>query len=85
MWRIIIILVLLIILFFMVRTSLREFFGKKKPNPALPAKDVMVQDPVCKSYIPAGDAISEKVGGQQYYFCSDDCAGKFKSYMSGNG
>ncbi|MDA0739744.1 MAG: YHS domain-containing protein [Nitrospirae bacterium] len=83
MWRIIIILVLLIILYFMVRSSLREFFGKKKPDPVLPAKDVMVQDPVCKAYIPAGSAKSEKIGGQQYYFCGDECADKFKSYMSG--
>ena len=82
MWRIIIILVLLIILFFMVRTSIREFFGKKNPDPQLPAKDVMVQDPVCKAYIPAGSAVGEKIGGQQYYFCSEECAGKFKNYMS---
>lgn len=83
MWRIIIILVLLIILFFMVRTSIREYLGKKKSGPLLPGKDVMVQDPVCKTYIPAGTAIGEKIGGQQYFFCSEECAGKFKSYMGG--
>jgi len=42
-----------------------------------------VQDPVCKTYIPAGTALGEKIGGQQYYFCSEECAGKFKSYMAG--
>ncbi len=83
MWRIIIILVLLIILFFMLRTSIRELMGKKKSDSLLPGKDVMVQDPVCKTYIPAGSAKSEKIGGQQYYFCGDECADKFKSYMSG--
>jgi len=82
MWRIIIILVLLIILFFMIRTSIREYLGKKKPSSLLPGKDVMVQDPVCKAYIPAGTAVGEKIGGQQYYFCSQECAGKFKNYMS---
>lgn len=83
MWKIITILVLLIILYFMVRTSIREFLGKNKPTPELPTKDVMVQDPVCKTYIPAGSAIGEKIGGQQYYFCSDDCVEKFKNYMAG--
>ena len=83
MWRFIIILVLLIILFFMVRTSIRDFLGKKKPTPALPGKDVMVQDPVCKAYITAGSAKREKIGGQEYFFCGEECAGKFKNYMSG--
>ena len=83
MWRIIVILVLLIILFFMIRTSIREFLGEKKSAPFLPGKENMVQDPVCKTYIPAGSAQSKTIGGQQYYFCSHECAGKFQSYMSG--
>ncbi len=82
MYRIIIILVLLLILFFMVRKAFREFWGKGKSDPALPSKDMMVQDPVCKTYITAGTAVMEKIGGQPYYFCSDDCAGKFKEYLS---
>ena len=83
MYRIIIILVLLIVLFFMVRKAFREFWGPKKGDPALPAKDVMVQDPVCKAYIAAGNAMVEKIGGQTYFFCGSDCAFKFKNYMSG--
>lgn len=83
MWKLIIILVLLIIFYFMIRASIREFLGKKEPDPLLPTKDVMVQDPVCKTFIPAGTALGEKIGGQQYYFCSEECAGKFKSYMAG--
>ncbi len=83
MYRLIIILVLLIILFFMVRKATREFLGWGKPDPMLPGKDVMVQDPVCKLYVTAGSAVVEKIGGQTYYFCSDECAIKFKSYLSG--
>ncbi len=83
MWKIIVILVLLIIFYYMIRASIREFLGKNKSAPFLPTKDVMVQDPVCKTYIPAGTAIGENIGGQQYYFCSEECAGKFKSYMTG--
>ena len=83
MYRIIIILVLLIILFFMVRKAIREFWGPKKGDPALPTKEVMVQDPVCKAYIAAGNAVVEKIGGQTYFFCGSDCAFKFKNYMAG--
>lgn len=83
MWRIIIILVLLIILFLMIRKSIRDFRGRKSADPSLPSKDMMVQDPVCKLYITAGSAVVEKIGGQHYHFCSNECAVKFKSYMSG--
>lgn len=84
MWRIIIVLVLLIILFLMIRKSIRDF-RNKDAVPPLPSKDMMVQDPVCKLYIAAGSAVVEKIGGQHYHFCSNECALKFKSYMSGQG
>ena len=83
MWRIIIILVLLIILYFMIRKGVRDYLGHTQKPADLPAKDVMVQDPVCKLYISAGSAIIEKIGGQYYHFCSDECAEKFKNYMKG--
>ena len=83
MWRIIIILILLIILFLMIRKSIRDYRNNKSSDPSLPSKDMMVQDPVCKMYITAGAAVVEKIGGQHYHFCSNECALKFKSYMSG--
>ncbi len=82
MWRIIIILILLIVLFLMLRKSFRDFRSGKSADRSLPSKDMMVQDPVCKMYIVAGSAVVEKIGGQRYHFCGDDCARKFKSYMS---
>lgn len=83
MWRIIIILVLLIVLFLMIRKSFRDFRSTRSADPSLPSKDMMVQDPVCKTYITAGAAVVENIGGQRYHFCSNECAHKFKSYMSG--
>lgn len=82
MYRLIIILVLLIILFFMVRSAVREFLGKKRKDRSLPGKDVMVQDPVCKLYIPMGSAVGANIGGQTYYFCSQDCAKTFEKQLS---
>jgi YHS domain-containing protein len=76
MYKILTILILLVILFFMVRQALREW--SQPPSKKIsPGKDVMIQDPVCKVYVAAGSAIVHEVGGQQYYFCSQDCARHF--------
>ncbi|MGD9853147.1 MAG: YHS domain-containing protein [Nitrospirales bacterium] len=77
MYKIIMILVLLIILFFMVRRAIRDW-GQSKPTSATPGKDVMIQDPVCKTYVNVGTAVVEETGGKTYYFCSQDCARHFK-------
>jgi YHS domain-containing protein len=41
--------------------------------------DEMVQDPVCKTYIPLRDAQRRIVDGREYFFCSKECADKFES------
>ncbi|RMH36488.1 MAG: YHS domain-containing protein [Nitrospirae bacterium] len=81
MYRLIIILVLLIILFYMIRRAVQDW-RLKHASGALPGKDVMVQDPVCKVYIPVGAAVIEHVGGQRYYFCSEECARAFEQESS---
>lgn len=83
MFRLIIILVLLIVLYLMVRTALREYWGRKSGKQTLSGKDVMVQDPVCKTYIPTDSAVTADIGGQTYYFCSRNCAHTFKTQLSG--
>ena len=82
MYKIIIILLLLVILFYMLRRAFQDW-GKSGEDRALPGKDVMIQDPVCKVYITAGSAVAERVGGQTYYFCSKECAHKFQKENSG--
>lgn len=77
MYKIIVILILLLILFYMVRRAFRDW-GQSTPSAATPGKDVMIQDPVCKTYVPAGTAVVEQTGGKTYYFCSQDCARHFK-------
>ncbi|TKJ36082.1 hypothetical protein CEE39_00090 [bacterium (candidate division B38) B3_B38] len=37
----------------------------------------MVKDPVCNTYIPAGNSIVENIGGQTFHFCSPQCRDKF--------
>ncbi|RPI72743.1 MAG: YHS domain-containing protein [Desulfobacteraceae bacterium] len=41
--------------------------------------DEMVQDPVCKTYIPRRDAVKKTIGGKELSFCSQECAVKYES------
>ena len=70
MYRIILILGLLAVLYFLIRRALREFKGQGEPERLPPGKNHMVQDPVCKVFVPRGTAITEDIGGQTYYFCT---------------
>jgi len=40
--------------------------------------DEMVQDPFCKTYIPLRDAQKKTIAGKEYFFCSSECAERFK-------
>ena len=41
--------------------------------------DEMVQDPFCETYIPKRESVKRVIGGEQYFFCSSECADKFKA------
>lgn len=83
MYRIIFILGLLAVLYFLLRRALREFKGQGQPERLFPGKDQMVQDPVCRVFVPRGVAVMEDIGGQTYYFCSRSCAHKFQEQLAG--
>ncbi len=34
----------------------------------------MVQDPICKVYIPMDQAYRKRIKGKDYFFCSKECA-----------
>ena len=76
MLRLIIVLVLLFLLYLLIRAALKELRGRYARS--LPAKDQMVQDPVCQVYIPRHAARSVMVAGKTYYFCGSDCAERFE-------
>jgi len=50
-----------------------------KPPPIL---DELVKDPVCGVYCPKKEAISIRVNGKIYYFCSTECRDKFLKELS---
>jgi YHS domain-containing protein len=39
--------------------------------------DVLVQDPVCKTYIPQRNSIVLQQGGETVHFCSEQCRERF--------
>lgn len=82
MYRLLLILGLLIVLYFLVRKAFREFNKLSLPNQGSAATDHMIQDPVCRTYVPRSNAVSASIGGQTYYFCSMNCAQTFHKQLS---
>jgi len=41
--------------------------------------DVLVQDPVCKTFIPRREALRAERDGTTYFFCSEGCLKRFQS------
>lgn len=42
-------------------------------------RDILVEDPVCHTYIPKGQAIHVHDGAETHYFCSEQCRQIFTS------
>lgn len=82
MYRLLIIIGLLIVLYFLLRSVLREYLSGRDGARKLTGKDQMVQDPVCRMYVPKASAVASDIGGQTYYFCSQDCAQAFARQLS---
>jgi uncharacterized protein len=76
-------LLLLILLGFVLYSF---FLSLTRPTTSFPPKnrqnrqvkgDVMVEDPVCGTYLPQEDAIKARIKGSDYYFCSKTCLDRF--------
>jgi YHS domain-containing protein len=79
MSRLILALILLGILYWVVRRALFSLRGQKgRPEEG---GEEMVQDPVCRCYVPKKQAYSVSYKGKQVFFCSEEC---FKKYMASN-
>jgi YHS domain-containing protein len=82
MYRLLLVLGLLIVLFFLLRSVIRDLLAKRGESHEITEKNHMVQDPVCRMYVPRGSAVAASIGGQTYYFCSNDCAQTFQKQLS---
>jgi YHS domain-containing protein len=75
-------LLILIALAYLAYRVVKLLFRSKKEirrGPSGGVVDEMVQDPVCKTYIPRREAIRRRIGGREYFFCSEACASRFES------
>lgn len=81
MFRIIYFAVLLYLLYRLVKGFLKQGkeYQEKAKNGVI---DEMVQDPVCKTYIPRREAVKRTFGGKEVFFCSRECANKFKENIN---
>lgn len=63
-----------------------QFTGMRPPEtrrPTVAAGGELKRDPVCGTFISPATAVQKKVGGEVYYFCSQECARKFSGKNSG--
>lgn len=51
--------------------------SEEKPSPQV--SDLLVEDPVCHTLVPQGQAIRLQHENQIYYFCSEACCSRFIS------
>ena len=64
-----------------VLRKLKEMFtltGQTQQVPKVPEPDVLVQDPVCQTFIPRQEALKLTKDGRDYFFCSEGCLKRFQ-------
>ncbi len=52
-------------------------------KPSVEAGGELKRDPVCGTFISTSTALQKKIGGEIFYFCSEDCQGRFSGKKSG--
>jgi len=67
--------------YFLLRSAIKQYRASSGPVQPPASRNDMVQDPVCKMYVPRGSAVSADIGGQTYLFCSRGCADTFQKQV----
>jgi YHS domain-containing protein len=73
--KILVVAVSLGVLYFLMKSKLKSLFGGNEPK--VIATD-MEKDPICDTYVQRETPYRLKYQGKVYYFCSQECADKFK-------
>lgn len=85
MYRFFLIAGLLVLFYYLIRRAIREIRqdgGLVSTQKGAGTGKQMVQDPVCRVFIPRETAVKEEIGGQTYFFCSRGCATVFQKQLS---
>lgn len=56
--------------------------GRPRNLNEVPLSGELKKDPVCGTYIAAATSIKEKVGGQTFHFCSQECRDKYVASLA---
>jgi len=76
-------IILIFVLIYIIGRLFREVFGHRKKDRYKTRNggivDEMVQDPVCKVYVPRRGAVRRFSHGEELFFCSSECAEKYLS------
>ncbi|HEB70035.1 MAG TPA: YHS domain-containing protein [Desulfobulbus sp.] len=57
--------------------------NRQRQSRSSEVKDVLVEDPVCHTLIPKGQAIRLRRQGKTFYFCSEKCCDTFTGESGG--
>ncbi len=80
MIRLVIIAITSYLGFKVVQALARRFLGQElprsQPRPEVQS-DELIQDPVCKVFIPRRNALKAQKNGEDFFFCSEGCRKKF--------
>ncbi|MBA2486929.1 MAG: YHS domain-containing protein [Nitrospira sp.] len=85
MYRLLLIAGLLVLFYYLLRrviNKINERGGVLSRSEVHAQGSQMVQDPVCRVFIPRASAVCEEIGGQTYFFCSTGCAKVFQNQLS---
>ncbi len=78
-------LVFIIVVYYTVKTVLRyalkAYHGEDSGTAQLRGKE-MVLDPECQTYVIRDRAVTRRLGGKNYFFCSDACARRYQEKQS---
>jgi YHS domain-containing protein len=72
------VLLALIAVVVLVVTRLPAAWRARLPRPSPRARDELVKDPVCQTYVVMSRAIRSEAGGAPLFFCSRECAARFQ-------
>lgn len=71
-------LILAVLFYILYRVIFSGNKNTEKPAELGDNEDVLMEDPVCHTYVPQNSAIKTEKNGKIYYFCSQKCCDAFK-------
>jgi YHS domain-containing protein len=80
MSRIVIYLIIFAVIYWVIKRAL--FPAKSKMTQPKETAEELVQDPVCKCYIPKSQSYALSFRGKKLFFCSEEC---YNKYMASHG